>query len=209
MEAVYSRSVERWRLEEHGEPLDPKLLFDVDGRMVLEIGCGRGDLAISYAVAHPDDLVMAIDIHTRGIANILAGIERHGLTNVRVIEGDAQVFVRRLPPASIDEMWVFFPDPWPKARHRNRRLLRDDLIGALAAPIKPGGILRLATDIDDYARHATSSIARSELFEPPTFERPSWRTPTVFERRGLDQGRRSVDLSWVRRDMAIGSDSEA
>lgn len=195
---VYERLIERWSLEEDGDPLHPGVVFGDDSRTILEIGCGRGDLAVSYAVAHPRHALMAIDVHTRGIANILAGVEAHELANVRVIEGDAQVFVRRLPSCSIDEIWVFFPDPWPKVRHRNRRLLRHDLIATLTEPLKVGGVLRLATDIEDYARTAVDAVASSGRFSEPTLGRPDWRIETVFERRGVREGRDAIDLAWTR-----------
>lgn len=195
---VYERMIDRWSIDEDGDPIDPSAVFGGESRTILEVGCGRGDLAVSYAKAHPNDALMAIDVHTRGIANILAGIETHDLGNVRVIEGDAQVFVRRLPPGSIDEMWVFFPDPWPKVPHRNRRLLRDDLIAMLTEPLRVGGVLRLATDIEDYARTASSAVAASGRFADPSLGRPDWRIETVFERRGVREGRDAIDLAWTR-----------
>jgi tRNA (guanine-N7-)-methyltransferase len=195
---VYERLIDRWSIDEDGDPIDPSAVFGGESRTILEIGCGRGDLAVSYAKANPNHALMAIDVHTRGIANILAGIENHDLGNVRVIEGDAQVFVRRLPPGSIDEIWVFFPDPWPKVRHRNRRLLRDDLIAMLTEPLKVGGVLRLATDIEDYARSASSAVAASGRFSDPIAGRPDWRIETVFERRGTREGRDATDLAWTR-----------
>ena len=200
MGEVYERLIDDWCLDEDGERLDPAHVFGAVSSTILEIGSGRGDLAVSYARSYPDHALMAIDVHTRGIANVLAGIETHGLVNLRVIEGDAQVFVRRLPPRSLDEMWVFFPDPWPKVRHRNRRLLRDDLVPMLVEPLKSGGRLRLATDIPDYARTATAAVEASGLFGDPVRERPPWRVETVFERRALREGREPIDLVWVRRE---------
>lgn len=198
MDDVYQRLIDRWSIDEDGDRFHPREVFGDASTTILEIGCGRGDLVVSYARGHRNDSLMAIDVHTRGIANILAGIEAHGLVNVRVVEGDAQVFVGRLAPGSIDEIWVFFPDPWPKARHRNRRLLRDDLIGALTEPLKVGGVLRLATDSADYARWAASAIGNSGRFSEPIGERPVWRIETVFERRGREEGRATIDVRWTR-----------
>ena len=196
MEEVYSRTRELWSIDEEGDTIDARRIFDRRERVVLEIGAGRGDLAIDAALRNDDLGLIAIDVHTRGIANMLSAIELHGLSNLRVVEGDAQVFVRRLPDDCLDEIWVFFPDPWPKARHRNRRLLRADMIATLTRPLRAGGVLRLATDIDDYARTATRAIEQSGLFEPPSTGRPDWRIETVFEKRGFSEGRLSVDLSW-------------
>ncbi len=198
MGEVYERSRSSWSLAETGEVLDPRAILVGCDRVVLEIGAGRGDLAIDVAHRQRDLGVLAIDVHTRGIANMLAGIERHGLTNLRVVEGDAQVFVNRLADDSLDEMWVFFPDPWPKARHRNRRLLRDDLIGRLTRPLRVGGVLRLATDIEDYALTATRALAAHGSFGPAVPGRPDWRIETVFERRGARDGRGALDLAWTK-----------
>lgn len=199
---VYERTREFWSIDEEGELIDPRNAFDGPERVVLEIGAGRGDMAIDAALRNDDLGLIAIDVHTRGIANILSAIELHGLTNLRVVEGDAQVFARRLADESLDEIWVFFPDPWPKARHRNRRLLRSDLIVALTRPLRVGGVLRLATDIDDYARTAIRAVEESGLFDAPSRGRPDWRIETVFEKRGLSEGRTSVDLSWTKTSQA-------
>ena len=189
MEEVYSRTRELWSIDEEGDTIDARRIFDRRERVVLEIGAGRGDLAIDAALRNDDLGLIAIDVHTRGIANMLSAIELHGLSNLRVVEGDAQVFVRRLPDECLDEIWVFFPDPWPKARHRNRRLLRADMIATLTRPLRAGGVLRLATDIDDYARTATRAIEQSreatttsvaEMLETNNMLRSD--TTTLFER---------------------------
>ncbi|MFM8564350.1 MAG: tRNA (guanine(46)-N(7))-methyltransferase TrmB [Acidimicrobiia bacterium] len=198
MVEVYERSRSSWSLTETGEMFDPRTVLVGCDRVVLEIGAGRGDLAIEVARQQRNLGVVAIDVHTRGIANMLAGIERHELTNLRLVEGDAQVFVKRLADESLDEMWVFFPDPWPKARHRNRRLLRDDLIGRLTRPLRVGGVLRLATDIEDYALTASRALAAHGSFGPGVPGRPDWRIETVFERRGVREGRGVLDFSWTK-----------
>jgi len=196
--AVYESLIDRYRIDEVGDRVDLGSVFGDGHRVMLEIGCGRGDLAVSFATQHRDVNLVAIDVHTRGIANILDGVRTNELTNVRVVEGDAQVFVRRLTPRTLDEIWVFFPDPWPKIRHRNRRLLRDDLVLPLTDSLRVGGVLRFATDIEDYARTATRAIAESKRFSEPRHERPEWRIETVFERRGRLEGRPSIDLCWTR-----------
>ena len=166
--------------------------------MCLEIGCGRGDLAVSYGPTHLDVNLIAIDIHTRGTANILQGIEKQSLTNTRVVEGDVLVLLKRFADASLTEVWVFFPDPWPKPREQRRRLMRPDVVQELARVLKPGGVLRLATDIEDYWRKSITVVAANESFDDPDFSRPEWRIETVFERRGINEGRQSVDICWVR-----------
>jgi tRNA (guanine-N7-)-methyltransferase len=178
--------------------LDLGEVFANNNRVCLEIGCGRGDLAVSYGPLHPDTNLIAIDIHTRGIANILQGIENDALVNTRVVEGDVLVLLKRFAGASLSEIWVFFPDPWPKPREHRRRLMRPDVVQEFARVLKIGGVLRLATDIEDYWRKSITVVDSGGTFSEPIFERPDWRIETVFERRGIDEGRPPVDIYWVR-----------
>jgi tRNA (guanine-N7-)-methyltransferase len=195
---VYERLKDDWSIAENGPKLDLGEVFGNGDSVCLEIGCGRGDLAVSFGPTHRDVNLIAIDIHTRGIANILQGIEKQSLVNTRVVEGDVLVLLKRFADASLTEVWVFFPDPWPKPREQRRRLMRPDVVQELARVLKPGGVLRLATDIEDYWRKSITVVAANESFDDPEFSRPEWRIETVFERRGINEGRQSVDICWVR-----------
>ena len=195
---VYERLKEDWSIAENGQKLDLGEVFGNGNPVCLEIGCGRGDLAVSFGPAHLDVNLIAIDIHTRGTANILQGIEKQSLTNTRVVEGDVLVLLKRFADASLTEVWVFFPDPWPKPREQRRRLMRPDVVQELARVLKPGGVLRLATDIEDYWSKSITVVAANASFDDPEFSRPDWRIETVFERRGINEGRQSVDICWVR-----------
>ena len=195
---VYERLKDDWSIAEHGPKLYLGEVFGNGNPVCLEIGCGRGDLAVSFGPAHLDVNLIAIDIHTRGTANILQGIEKQSLVNTRVVEGDVLVLLKRFADASLTEVWVFFPDPWPKPREQRRRLMRADVVQELARVLKPGGVLRLATDIEDYWRKSITVVAANESFDDPEFSRPDWRIETVFERRGINEGRQSVDICWAR-----------
>jgi tRNA (guanine-N7-)-methyltransferase len=195
---VYERLKDEWSIAEHGPQLDVSEVFGNDNSVCLEIGCGRGDLAVSFGPTHRDINLIAIDIHTRGIANILQGIEKQSLTNTRVVEGDVLVLLKRFADASLIEVWVFFPDPWPKPREQRRRLMRPDVVDEFARVLKVGGVLRLATDIEDYWRKSITVVAENESFADPELSRPDWRIETVFERRGISEGRQPVDICWVR-----------
>jgi len=201
MREVYDRTRERWSLDETGGHLDLDNEFGRSATRVLEIGCGRGDLVCDHAVRFRDRDIIAIDVHTRGIANILRAVDDHGLTNARVVEGDALVFVDRIADRSLDEVWFMFPDPWPKARQRSRRIVRDDVERRVARVLRPGGVIQAATDVDEYARHMRDVLARSEFFGAIDTTRPEWRIETVFERRGREAGRSSTDLMVVRNDV--------
>jgi len=195
---VYERLKDEWSIAEHGPTLDLVEVFGNDHPVCLEIGCGRGDLAASFGPNHKDTNLIAIDIHTRGIANILQGIENHSLTNTRVVEGDVLVLLKRFANASLSEVWVFFPDPWPKPREQRRRLMRADVVQEFARVLKVGGVLRLATDIEDYWRKSISVVSANESFDAPENSRPDWRIETVFERRGISEGHPPVDIYWTR-----------
>ena len=195
---VYERLKDDWSIAENGPKLDLGEVFGNGNPVCLEIGCGRGDLAVSFGPTHLDVNLIAIDIHTRGTANILQGIEKQSLVNTRVVEGDVLVLLKRFADASLTEVWVFFPDPWPKPREQRRRLMRPDVVLELARVLKVGGVLRLATDIEDYWRKSITVVAANASFDDPEFSRPEWRIETVFERRGINEGRQSVDIYWTR-----------
>jgi tRNA (guanine-N7-)-methyltransferase len=143
-----------------------------------------------------------VEVHTPGIANLLALVERDGLTNVRVAHGDAMELVSAgLAPASLDAIHAFFPDPWPKARHHKRRLIRPDRVALLASRLVPGGVLRCATDWADYAEAMRETLdGDPELVNPHDGYAPRYagRPPTKFEQRGITAGRQVWDLEYHR-----------
>jgi tRNA (guanine-N7-)-methyltransferase len=187
-----------WSLAEVGEPLSLTDVFGADVKLCVEIGSGNGGLASSFARTHPTIGLVSIDVHRPGIARMLDDIEEWSLTNLRVVEGDALLFLKRLADRSIDELWVFFPDPWPKNSQSHRRLVTDERIGELARVIKPGGALRLATDVVAYAEQMRKVAVSSGLFTDVYGDRPGWRVETAFESAGLAAGRQTIDLCCVR-----------
>ncbi len=114
---------------DHGAGFDPAVLFGRDAPLVVEIGCGMGEAAARMAAADPGRDYLAVDVHTPGLANLLALAERARLENVRAARGDAVELLRDLmKPGSLDAVHVFFPDPWPKAKHHKRRIVRPDVV---------------------------------------------------------------------------------
>ena len=186
-----------------GIPIDLSALFGRNAPRVLEIGSGMGDATADMAAEDTERDYLAVEVHTPGIANLLALAEARGLTNVRVARGDAIELLRHhLEPASLDAVNVFFPDPWPKLRHHKRRLIQPGHVDVVRSRLIPGGALRCATDSAAYAEHMLRTLTADDQlinafdgFAP----RPTYRPLTKFEQRGIDAGRSVFDLVFLRR----------
>jgi len=191
---------------EPGSRLDPHSLFG-DGRPVyLEIGFGNGEALAELAGRHPERGFLGVEVHRPGIGHLLLELEKRGLANVRVLRQDAvELLEQGLPPASLDGVYLFFPDPWPKTRHQKRRILDSRFVRLLARAIRPGGLFQAATDWEPYAQQILERLTEAdELFEnragPGAFSpRPEDRPLTKFERRGQRLGHAVRDLVFVRR----------
>lgn len=178
-------------------------LFGRQAPVVLEIGSGMGDATVAMAAADPGRDYLAVEVHLAGIANLLRAVERAGLPNVRIFRGDALRLLRDgLAADSLDAVHVFFPDPWPKARHHKRRLIQPAHVALLRSRLAPGGTLHCATDWAEYAEVMREILdADPELVNayPGFAPRPAHRPVTRFERRGLAAGRQIFDLIFTRR----------
>ncbi len=180
---------------------DPLDLDDIFGRRaprILEIGSGLGDAVLLMAAENPDVDYIAADVHTKGIARTLLQMQERGLTNVRVAHCDAlDLLARRLAPASLRSVLVFFPDPWPKSRHHKRRLVREQFASAVVRVLEPGGTLHLATDDREYARVMREVLGRfpalTSIHDGPRVEQ---RPRTKYELAGERAGRHAIDLMY-------------
>lgn len=181
-----------------GTALDLQELFGRQAPTVLEIGFGMGEATAALAAAEPHRDVLAADVHTPGLGNLLHLVEQAGMTNVRVVEGDALVVLRQMLGAdSLDEVRVFFPDPWPKARHAKRRLASAAFVDLVARRLRAGGRLHVATDWSPYAGQAVAVLDASSDFTVVSRERGD-RPVTRFERQGLAAGRAAHDVVALR-----------
>lgn len=196
---LFERLAPTYTLADEGPVLDLDAVFGHPADAILDIGFGVADCLLAMAIAEPDVDVIGVEVHTPGIAGALAGIEAHELTNVRLVHGDAVLFLDRLPEASLAGVRILFPDPWPKARHHHRRLVRDDIVERLAALLRPDGWLHLATDDADYAEQMRRACdARPELQGGP-IPRPADRPVTRYEQKGIAAGHHVVDFRYSRR----------
>ncbi|MFI1994283.1 tRNA (guanosine(46)-N7)-methyltransferase TrmB [Actinoplanes sp. NPDC020271] len=179
-------------------PLDLAELFGRDAPVVLEIGFGMGDATATMAAADPARDYLGVEVHTPGIGNLLALVGEQNLTNIRVARGDAMELVHRLAADSLDAVHVFFPDPWPKARHHKRRLIQPANVALLRDRLRPGGVLHCATDWPDYALAMAETLTADPGLRPlPAV--PHARPQTKFERRGEAAGRPITDLRFHKR----------
>ncbi len=178
---------------------DPCDAFARSGPIALEIGFGMGQGLLEFARAHPQFNCIGAEVYRPGIGSLVAALEREGVTNVRIFEGDARALVESIVPASLARIMVYFPDPWPKKRHHKRRLVEPRFIESLATILAPDGALLLATDWKDYALEMLAmldaqpmleNVAGAGAFSP----RPEDRPLTRFESRGIALGHGVWDL---------------
>jgi tRNA (guanine-N7-)-methyltransferase len=186
------------------EPLDTRAWFGRQAPVVLEIGCGSGTSTLAMAKDEPGVDVIAVEIYRRGLAQLLCAMDREGVGNIRLIRGNAiDVLQRLIAPASLTGVRVFFPDPWPKARHHKRRFLQPSTIGLIADRLLPGGVLHAATDHPGYAEQiAESGDAEPRLCRvgpgsrlPISIVRPT----TKYETKAHDAGSAVSEFIWKRR----------
>ena len=184
-------------------PLDPHALFPgVDNPVYLEIGFGMGDATAQMARNLPEVNFLGIEVYKPGVGKLLAAIRRESLSNVRIIHADALLVVEQMiPPDCLDGVLVFFPDPWPKARHHKRRIVRDSFVRLLVSRLRPGGFLYAVTDCVKYAEWMMDVFGRADgvvnLFEGYAPSQP-WRPVTAFEKKGQSAGHEIRELYFVR-----------
>lgn len=190
-------------LPQYGIPFSENLL-DLDqvfGRpapKILEIGFGMGESTAIIAQSHPENDYLGIEVHTPGVGSLLNQIEQHGLTNLRIIQYDAvAVLQHMLPAACLDGVHIFFPDPWPKARHHKRRLIQPAFVARLCSHLKPGGYIHVATDWEEYAVQILQVLSQEQQLSNTAADyapRPDYRPLTKFEQRGIKLGHGVWDL---------------
>jgi len=187
-------------LNNENEILEWEALFGERAPVTVEIGFGDGQSLHQMATREPAGGFLGIEPHRSGAGQLLMNLHKDGLNNVKVIVDDAaKVFPERVRPGSVDRVLVYFPDPWPKKRHHKRRLLDSGFLDVLADSLKPGGLLHVATDWDDYANQILTGIDRhpglvNQAGVGRFSERPDHRPKTKYELRGLRLGHTVHDI---------------
>lgn len=194
----------RFGIDYEGTPRDLDALFGRTALRVLEIGFGNGEALARSAEHDPARDYLGIEVHRPGIGRLMNALAAQDARNVRIWRHDAvEVLRNEIPPAALDEVRVWFPDPWPKKRHHKRRLIQPEFVALLASRVKMGGLLHLATDWPGYASHMREVLAaqagwRLREGESGENRRPPWRIETRFERRGITLGHPVTDLLYDR-----------
>jgi tRNA (guanine-N7-)-methyltransferase len=175
-------------------------LFPNSKRVIMEIGFGMGEATAQIAAADPTTGYLAVEVHRPGIGKLLLRIEEGELKNLRTIEGDAfEVFEQMIVDSSLDGVHLFFPDPWPKARHFKRRIVNQEFIASVATKLKPGAFLHIATDWQPYAQWIDEEFNKQSFFTGGEVERPDWRPLTRFEDQGINKDHPVADFRFIKK----------
>lgn len=197
---------QRFGVDAGAAPLDPIALFGRHAPLVLEIGFGDGESLATMASAEPGMNYLGVEVYHPGVGHLLLRAEALELTNLRVMCVNAvEVLEQQMPDRCLDRVQIFFPDPWPKARHHKRRLIQPSFVALLVRKLKSGGQLHIATDCEDYARsilgilHATPELT-NQAPGNGFMARPVHRPSTRFERRGWALGHQVGEVLFARCD---------
>lgn len=173
-------------------------LFPNAKEVILEIGFGMGEATAILGRDFPETGYLAVEVHRPGIGKLMARIEELGLSNIRIIEGDAHPILRTMiPDSSIDGVHLFFPDPWPKKRHHKRRIVNAEFLSLIHPKLKDGGYFHIATDWVPYAEQIQEVFAANSLFKGGVVDRPDWRPLTRFEGQGITKDHQVNDLRYI------------
>jgi|SRR5579872_3170773 len=185
-------------------PLDLDALFGRIAPRTVEIGFGNGENLANLAAAHPQRDYLGIEVHRPGVGRLLLSAQERQLNNIRVVCHDAVEVLRdQLAPASVDEILILFPDPWPKKRHHKRRLVQGTFVELVVQRLRLSGVLRFATDWQPYAQAVLELLSshpglRNLAAGGGYCPRPEERNPTRFEQRGVRLGHDVWDLAFCR-----------
>lgn len=191
-----------WETNPTRRALDLRTLFG-DCPVWLEIGFGGGEHLVHQAVENPNVGIIGAEPYINGVAMLLGKIRQAGVSNLAIHAGDARDLMDVLPAKSVSRAFLLYPDPWPKKRHHRRRFVTAEHLQPLARVMRPGAILRIATDIPDYVRQTLEEVPKAGF--DWLAERPSdWREPwddwisTRYEQKALREGRRPHYLTFRR-----------
>ncbi len=186
-------------------PLDFEQIFPQASKYALELGFGSGESLVHLAATYPDRGFLGVEVYRPGVGKCLLNLKRHDLRNVRLLTADARdVMEKMIRPKSLDSIYILFPDPWPKKRHRKRRLITSQFIDSCANCLADSGRLNVATDCEDYAEQILLGLNRHAGFVNANsrggfYSGPLIRGRTVYEAKALDKGSCIFEILFRRR----------
>ena len=162
-------------------------LGDPESPLIIDIGFGNGELLVSVANENTQTHFVGIEVYDAGIGHCLKLIEQRKVNNLKLISGDAvEVMMFGIPNNSINQINLFFPDPWPKKRHHKRRIINNEFILLMSKKLAENGIVNISTDWEDYADQIDDLFSkRGEFLEKSSTAR---NVSTKFEKRGISLG---------------------
>jgi len=182
--------------------IDPASLFPAPAATLwFEIGFGGGEHLAEQARQHPDINFIGCEPYINGMAALLTAIEQGGLTNVRLYDNDARLVLEKLPDNSIERLFILFPDPWPKARHNKRRIISEPSLALFYKKLKPGGLLRIATDHVDYGEWIAGQLAafaKFKLSESDLYKIPADWVKTRYQAKAAVEGRKPMFFNGIK-----------
>ncbi len=167
-------------------------------RLEVEIGCGNGHFLAEYSCLAQDSYVLGVEIKNKRCLKAAAKLEKRGLTNAAVLRGRAEELLRALPRSGVDRFHIYFPDPWPKSKHRRRRFLRGENVDALAAALRPGGTIVFSTDFYDYFLQAKLLFIMHPALELSSDRPPEELFLSLYAQKFRDIGK-SIHIVAARR----------
>ena len=165
----------------------------------MEIGTGMGEATAEIARTFPETGFIGVELHRPGLGALLNKINEYQLTNLKLMSEDARVLLEEnFQDQSLDAFHLYFPDPWPKVRHRKRRIVQDEFVSLIHRKLKPGGYIHIATDWVEYAEWIKKKFENSKLFTGGEIERPQFRPISKFEGQGIIKGHKVTDLKYFK-----------
>lgn len=197
-EAAYEALWQEYGINPTGM-LDLKEYFPNSKRIIMEIGSGMGEATAQIVRDDPETGFLANEVHKPGIGALMNMAKKNGSRNLRIIEEDAHVVLRYwIPDNSLDAIHLYFPDPWPKRKHKKRRIVQAAFLQLIAPKIKDGGYIHIATDWIEYAHWIADIFKETTLFTGGVIERPDFRPISKFEGQGIRKGHEVTDFRFFK-----------
>ena len=180
-------------------------IFSGKKEVWVEIGFGGGEHLAHQAGLHPDIGFIGCEPFIDGVASLLRHINAQDLSNVRLFTDDARLLLEKLPPSSINKIFILYPDPWPKTRHHKRRIVSAATLALLARILKPGAELQLASDHADYVTWMLEHLIVCDDFVWTAKSKDDWEKPPInwlstrYEQKTMKEGRKPTYLRFIRK----------